>query len=72
MAESQTLKLKFDTMSGAKTWSFKNADSSATLEQIKTLGSTMIANASLFDYQPVKLTDARIVTVTESSYDLDS
>lgn len=72
MADSQTLKMKFDTMSGSRTWSFKNADASATLEQIKTLGSTMISNASLFEYQPVKLTEARIVTVTESTYDLDS
>ncbi len=72
MAESTKLKLKFDTMSGSRTWTFNDAKASATTEQVKALGSTMIANAQLFTSQPVKLTDARIVETTESAYDLES
>lgn len=72
MAESTTLKLKFDTMSGSRTWSFKYAKASATTEQVKNLGNVMVQNGEFFSSQPVRLVDARIVTTTESAYDLDS
>lgn len=72
MAESTTLKLKFDTMSGSRTWSFKNAKASATAEQVKNLGNVMVAAGDFFSSQPVRLVEAKIVTTTESAYDLDS
>ena len=70
MAEGTTLKLKFDTMSGSKTWTFKNAKASATAAQVKNLGSVMVASGDFFTAQPIRLVDARIVTTTESAYDL--
>lgn len=72
MAEGTSLKMKFDTMSGSKTWTFKNAKVSATAEQVKNLGAVMVAAGDFFSSQPVRLVDARIVTTTESAYDLDS
>lgn len=72
MAEGTTLKLKFDTMSGSRTWAFKNAKASATKEQVKALGNAMVTAGDFFSAQPVRLVDARIVTTTESAYDLDS
>lgn len=72
MAESTTLKMKFDTMSGSRTWSFKNAKAAATVQQVKNLGAAMVTAGDFFSAQPVRLVDARIVTTTESAYDLDS
>lgn len=72
MAESTVLKLKFDTMSGSRTWSFKHAKASTTLANIRSLAETMIEEADFFQFQPVKLADARIVTTTEEVYDLDN
>lgn len=72
MAEGVVLKMKFDTMSGSRTWSFKNAKSNASVSDIKALGNAMIQNAPFFTAQPVKLADARVVTTTENVYDLDS
>ncbi len=72
MASGTSLKLKFDTMSGSKTWTFANAKASTTTQAVKTLGATMIANASLFEFQPVTLREARLVTTTEDAFDLDA
>lgn len=72
MAAGTSLKMKFDTMSGSKTWTFKYAKSGATLANIKALGAAMIANGTILENQPVRLTDARTVTTSENVYDLDS
>lgn len=72
MATGVVLKLKFDTMSGSRTWNFATAKSTATLSDVRGLANTMISNASLFEYQPVRLADARIQTTTENVFDLDS
>lgn len=67
-----TLKMKFDTMSGSSTWSFKNAKQTATLANVRALAQAMIDNGSVYQKQPVRLTEAKVVTTTEQVYDLDS
>lgn len=73
MPYSTVLKMKFDTMGGSKTWSFKYAKSagSMTLANVKALGQAMITNGSIYQHHPTALTDARIVTTTEDVFDLE-
>ena len=70
MASGVVLKMKFDTMRGSRTWTFKNASPSATTQQVKTLGQAMIDNGSVYETVPVTLVSAVQVTTSESAYDL--
>lgn len=72
MAAGTKLQLKFDTMSGSRTWTFNYAKSGATAASVKALGAAMIANGTILTYQPVRLTEAKTVTTSENVYDLDS
>lgn len=71
MAEGTSLQLKFETMSGIKTWTFKHAKPSAGRAKIKTLMSGMIENGSIYEYPPIRAYSAKEVTTTENVYDLD-
>lgn len=73
MAVTTVLKMKFDTMRGSKTWSFKYAKSASSIASadVKALGQAMITNGSIYRYHPTALTDARVVTTTEDVFDLD-
>lgn len=71
MASGTVLKMKFDTMAGSKTWTFKYAKPSAGAAAVKALGAAMIANGSIYAHPPVALTEAREVITTESVYDLE-
>lgn len=71
MATGTVLKMKFDTIAGSKTWTFKYAKPSAGLANVKALGAAMIANGSIYAYPPVALTEAREVVTTEQVYDLE-
>lgn len=70
MASGTSLKLKFDTMRGSRTWTYKYFDASTTAQQVKTLGQAMIDNGSIYEAVPVALVSAIQVTTAESAYDL--
>lgn len=70
MAEGTSLKLKFDTMSGSRTWTFRRAKPSAGLANIKALGQAMIDNGEIYESRPVTLVSAIEVTTSENVYDL--
>lgn len=70
MAAGTSLKLKFDTMSGSKTWTYKYANPSATSQQVKALGQAMIDNGSIYQNVPMKLVSAIQVITEETEYDL--
>lgn len=70
MASGVSLKLKFDTMRGSKTWTYKHADTSATSQQVKALGQAMIDNGSIYEAVPVKLVSAIQVVTDEIAYDI--
>lgn len=70
MAAGTKLQLQFETMSGTKTWTFSNAKSNATTANVRTLAQTMITNGTLFQYQPIRVSSAKIVTTTENVLDV--
>lgn len=70
MASGTTLKMQFDTLSGTKTWSFKYGKSTATASNIKALGSSMIANGSIYTNPPLVLRSAKMVVTTETEFDI--
>lgn len=71
MASGVTLKMKFDTMRGSRTWTIKNFKPSATSQQVKTLGQAMIDNGSVYETVPVTLVSATKIVTEESEYDLN-
>lgn len=71
MAEGTSLKLKFDTSRGSRTFTFRNAKQSAGLNNLKNLANVMIANGEIYTYRPLAVTDIREVTTTEVVYNLD-
>lgn len=66
-----SLKLKFGTMSGEKTWTFNNIDPNAAVADVKTLVQTMIANGSIYKYPPLTASSATLVTTTEAEIPLN-
>lgn len=70
MASGVALKLKFDTMSGSRTWTYNHASPSATTAQVKAAAQAMIDNGSVYQNVPIKLVSAIQVTTSESSYDI--
>ena len=67
---STTLKLKFGTMSGEKTWNFKYAKANTTTENVKNVVSKMIENGSIYKYPPLTAVSATLVTTSETEVDL--
>lgn len=73
MAESTKLILFFKTNNDKTVqYSYNHAKASATATQVATLGSTMIANTSIFENTLTTLTKALIRTTTEAEYELPS
>lgn len=70
MASGVALKMKFGTMRGTKTWTFNNAATAATTQQVKALAQAMIDNGSIYENVPVEVISAIRVTTSESEYDL--
>lgn len=65
MAVENTLRLTFDSTSGKKqTISFKYANTSATAQQVQTLGSTIISNGIIYEDPPLALDSAEFVITT--------
>lgn len=65
MATTIQLELKFGTLSGVKTWTFNNAESSVVVDDVKTLMDTMITNGSIYKYPPMTKESARLITKIE-------
>lgn len=70
MASGVAIKMKFDTMSGSRTWTYNNAKPSATAAQVKAAAQAMIDNGSVYQSVPIKLVSATQVVTEESTYDL--
>ena len=70
MASGVAIKMKFDTMSGSRTWTYNHADSSATVQQVKAAAQAMIDNGSVYQSVPIKLVSAVQVVTSESAYDI--
>lgn len=70
MASGTAIKMKFDTMSGSRTWTYNHADASATAAQVKAAAQAMIDNGSVYKSVPIKLVSAVQVTTSESAYDI--
>lgn len=65
------LVLTFSTAEGKKNWTYNYANPQASTVNVKALMSGMIANGSIFAYPPLMSSAAKMVTTSESDYDLD-
>lgn len=73
MAEGTKLVMTFETSSGKDTQlSFKYGKPSATTSQIKTLANAIITNNVIFEYPPTAVKSAKMVTTSETVYDLSN
>lgn len=71
MAEGVRLQLKFGTMAGERTWTFRRAKESVTTNQVKALMNTMIANGSIYQEPPLTARSAKLIKTVEDAFDLD-
>lgn len=65
-----TLKMKFGTMYGEKTWSFKLAKTTGIASAVKNLANVMIENGSIYQYPPLTKVSAVVQIVSENAIDL--
>lgn len=65
-----TLKMKFGTMAGNKTFSVRYSKNNPTAQQVKTVMETMITNGSIYKYPPLTIDSATVETKTTSSLDV--
>lgn len=71
MADTNRLVLTFSVVGGEdRSFSYQHADPSTSTANVKDLGDALITNGSIFQYPPVQLKAAKIVTVTTTDYDL--
>ncbi len=66
------LVLEFEGTTGAARFSFNYADPETTTANVKALMAGLIANGSLFENPPTVAKAAKIVTTTETDYDLSA
>lgn len=71
MATNAKLQLKFGTADGVKTWSFSNAKINPSSSNVKTLVNTILANGSIYRYQPLEVRTASVVVTNETFIDLE-
>ena len=72
MAEGTKLVIQYATATGDTinhTWNYANG--SASTAAVKALAGATITNGSIFTKVPVLTKSAKLVTTTESEYDLD-
>lgn len=65
------LQLKFGTVDGVKTWSFAESKTSPSVQSVKNLVNTIIANGSIYKYVPLEIRSASTIITTENVYDLE-
>ena len=72
MAAGTKLVLGFETSNGSTTTlSFSYAKPTATLAQVKAAMNAITTNGEIFATVPVTSKSAKMVTTTETDYDLD-
>ena len=73
MAAGTKLVCTFETNNGGTTsFTFNYAKVNATLANVKTLLSAITTNGAIFSNAPVTAKSAKIVTTTETEYDLSA
>lgn len=70
MAVGTFLKLKFGTMSGEKTFTYKYGDEEATSANINALMDGIIANGSIFKNPPLTKISAVCEITSQTSWDM--
>lgn len=65
-----SLQLKFGTLSGVKTWTFKYADSEVEQSDVVAAMQAMINNGSIYKYPPLTADSAKIIVTTETAFDV--
>ena len=71
MATSK-LVLEFEGTKGDVKFSYNYADPDVTLARVKALTQGLITNGSIFANQPLTAKSAKIVTTTETDYDISN
>lgn len=64
------LVMGFGTTDGSKTVSLNYAKSSVSPSQVKTLMQAFITNGTIFEAQPLTMRSAKLVTTSETPFDL--
>lgn len=73
MASGTSLVISYETDGGTTTThTWKYAKTNATLVNVQALITATIANKTLFRAQPATVKSAKLVTTTETPYDLQS
>lgn len=67
---SSKLVLEFEGTGKSVQFSYNYADPEVTEASVKALVNGLIANGSIFENPPLTATNAKIVTTTETDYDL--
>lgn len=70
MANTVKIIYTCSTPDGDKNFSYTPAKSSASLAQVKAAGNALVTNGSIFENVPTAVTAAKLVTTTETAYDL--
>lgn len=71
MAEGTKLVLTFNCEGGKEgTFSYKYAKPAATSTQVKAAAQAMIANGEIFETRPLEIKSAKMVTTSETVFDL--
>jgi len=71
MPATSKLVLEFNTGDGGTTThSYKYINPEITTARVKTIMNTTISNGSIFEKVPVSIKAAKVVTTTESDFDL--
>lgn len=70
MAAGTTLKLKFGTAYGEKTFSYKYGNTEATTASIKACMQSFITNGDIFRYPPLTAISAVAEVTTSTEWDL--
>ena len=66
------LVLTMTTSDGEKNFSYNYANPSATTANVKAVGQALITHGSIFENVPTEFKAAKIVTTTETVYDLSN
>lgn len=70
MASGVKLILTMETADGNKNFTYNYVSSNPSISAVKTLGTALITNGSIFVSAPTATKAAKLVTTTEQDYDL--
>lgn len=72
MASTSKLQMKFDTMSGTKTWNFSYADRNMEESDVQNLARVMIANGSVYANPPLRAHSATLVVTQTHDFNVEN